>query len=463
MEYAPPEMNPERLRDHWDALGRRDPLWAVLSVRGRESGGWDVDEFLRTGRDDVSRYLAMLGEGAVRRGRALDFGCGVGRLTQALAVEFESCDGVDIAPSMIELARELNQHGERCRYHLNTHADLALFPSETFDFVLCVLVLQHMEPRYALRYMRELLRVLRPDGAAVIQLPSEPRRRVPKPLPPEALRPDYSVRAAPERLERGQGTRVELTVRNASPVAWPADLRLGNHWRASDGTQLVADDGRVELGRELAPGEAAELSLPMTAPGVPGPWMLEIDLVQEHVAWFEARGAEPLRIEVADAGGGTAIAAPAPSGEAADDHDPWMPMHAIPRDEFVAFVEACGGTVERAIEDADSEYTIFHYVIRRGEPRPARASLRRAVDAVAELPDRPDMLPPLVSRRRGRARAAELAVKRAIARATRWFTIEQVEHDRATARALMEMQAVIAAHEAEIERLRAELAERDDG
>ena len=34
----------------------------------------------------------------VRPGRALDFGCGVGRLTQALAGKFSECDGVDIAP-----------------------------------------------------------------------------------------------------------------------------------------------------------------------------------------------------------------------------------------------------------------------------------------------------------------------------------------------------------------------------
>lgn len=34
--------------------------------------------------------------------RALDFGCGAGRLTQALAGYFEEVCGIDIAPSMIE-------------------------------------------------------------------------------------------------------------------------------------------------------------------------------------------------------------------------------------------------------------------------------------------------------------------------------------------------------------------------
>ncbi len=48
--------------------------------------------------------------------RALDFGCGVGRLTQALARHFNIVDGVDIAPSMIELANQFNRSGGRCRY-----------------------------------------------------------------------------------------------------------------------------------------------------------------------------------------------------------------------------------------------------------------------------------------------------------------------------------------------------------
>ena len=468
IEYAAPRMDIELLREHWDALGRSDPLWAVLTDRGRERGGWDVDEFLRSGAEQVDERMRTLDDLGVRvpRGRALDFGCGVGRLTQALAERFESCDGVDVAPSMIELARRINRHGDRCRYHLNATVDLALFPPETFDFVLSLLVLQHLEPRHALRYVREFVRLLRPDGVALFQLPAERRRTAPRPLPAEALRARIEVADPPSALARGAVAMLEATVRNDSPVAWPAaaSLRLGNHWRSGDGRLLVTDDGRAELGRGLEPGESVEVALSVTAPRVPGPWTLELDLVQEHVAWFEARGAEPLRIVVADSGGDGPAAEPA-AAEAgpAETLDPWIPMHVVPRDEVVAFVESCGGSVEHVFPDRDAgdEYVSFHYVVRRAGHEGARASLRRAADAVSELPDRPDMLPPITSRRR-RARRGELAVRRAVARATRWFTIAQVEHDRAATRALMEMQAVIAAHEAELKELRAELARRSE-
>ena len=53
------------------------------------------------------RQLEDLGV-TVSRGRALDFGCGAGRLTRALAARFESVVGVDVADAMLDKARALN-------------------------------------------------------------------------------------------------------------------------------------------------------------------------------------------------------------------------------------------------------------------------------------------------------------------------------------------------------------------
>ena len=58
---------------------------------------------------------------------------------------------------MIAAAERLNRRGERVSYHVNPSADLALFEGETFDFVLSYIVLQHMEPRYAKRYIAEFV------------------------------------------------------------------------------------------------------------------------------------------------------------------------------------------------------------------------------------------------------------------------------------------------------------------
>src|SRR3954452_19514152 len=104
------EMSLDSLQEHWNALGAQDPLWAILSDPSKRAGLWRLEDFLETGRSwiaEVVRYLDEICPSA-GRDRALDFGCGVGRLTQALAEHFSRCDGIDIAPSMIRQAEELN-------------------------------------------------------------------------------------------------------------------------------------------------------------------------------------------------------------------------------------------------------------------------------------------------------------------------------------------------------------------
>ena len=169
-------MNLNELQRNWDALGRADPVWANQFVPTKKGNRWDLAEFFRSGEREVAELESWLERQgvALRHRRALDFGCGVGRLTQALASRFEAVDGVDIAPSMIEQAERHNRHGRRCRYHLSAAADLAIFGDSTFDLVCSLFVLQHVRPDYARGYLREFLRILRPGGVLVVGVPSHP-------------------------------------------------------------------------------------------------------------------------------------------------------------------------------------------------------------------------------------------------------------------------------------------------
>ena len=162
------------LRRHWDEFGRSDPLWAVLTAPDKKGNRWSVDEFLQTGRDEIAAlisYLAARGL-APRRHRALDFGCGAGRLTHALADHFDQVIGVDIAPSMIGVARRLHAHRSGIDFRLNTSTRLESIESESIDLVYTLLVLQHIPPRYVRQYLAEFVRVLSPGGVLVFQLPS---------------------------------------------------------------------------------------------------------------------------------------------------------------------------------------------------------------------------------------------------------------------------------------------------
>jgi len=161
------------LRDvqrNWDAMGRRNPLSAILTTRLN----WDVGEFFETGRREVEGLLRDIAEldTGLDMGRALDFGCGVGRLTQSLADHYEEVYGVDIAPSMIEKAGKLNRHGRRCRYVVNGEDNLRVFPDGFFDLIYSNITLQHVKPVHALNYIREFLRTLSRRGITVFHIPS---------------------------------------------------------------------------------------------------------------------------------------------------------------------------------------------------------------------------------------------------------------------------------------------------
>lgn len=164
----------EQKRD-WEELGEMDPLWAVLSDPRRQYRHWDVEQFFSTGEHDVVTILEVAEQLGVprNRDRALDFGCAVGRLTRALAPRFKECWGVDISDQMVRRARELNKGVPKCQFVVNAEPHLRRFPQNHFDFVLSILVLQHLPgEREILSTISELIRVLRPEGLLVFQLPS---------------------------------------------------------------------------------------------------------------------------------------------------------------------------------------------------------------------------------------------------------------------------------------------------
>nr|WP_246421888.1 class I SAM-dependent methyltransferase [Nocardiopsis mwathae] len=159
-------------------MGSAEPLWAVCVDPAKRNGGWDDDEFLASGAAEIDGALRRLGELGIRPdgGRALDFGCGAGRLSNALAQHFTSVVGVDISEPMLAEARRLDRSGGRIEFRRNDTTDLRAFGDAEFDLLYTDLVLQHLPPELAVGYLREFARVVRPGGAMVIGVPARERR-----------------------------------------------------------------------------------------------------------------------------------------------------------------------------------------------------------------------------------------------------------------------------------------------
>jgi len=196
------------LRRTWNHLARHDPLWAVLTAPEKSGQRWQLDEFFATGVAEIEAKLGAIKKGypSLRTGQALDFGCGVGRLSQALAGHFEKVVGVDIADDMLALARQYNRQGERVQYLHNARSDLRRLEAGRFDLVCSLITLQHLKTEYARAYIAEFVRVCAPGGIILFQLPEHS--------------PDVGP---PERLER-------LRFSWWPPTLWMRLKRISLQW-----------------------------------------------------------------------------------------------------------------------------------------------------------------------------------------------------------------------------------------
>lgn len=168
----------QELQRNWEGFAQADPLWAICTDPDRRSKKWSRDEFFATGKTEVEVVFSCVAEAGVKidlHSPALDFGCGVGRLTQALAAYFPECWGVDISPTMIALAREFSEGLPQCRFLLNESDRLDTLLDNHFGFVYSSIVLQHIERPFSCKYIAELVRVLKPGGVLVFQIPDSQR------------------------------------------------------------------------------------------------------------------------------------------------------------------------------------------------------------------------------------------------------------------------------------------------
>ena len=154
-----------RMRDDWNERARSDAKYYVAFGRRNQ----DEDEFFATGRDLAltlaQQFVRLPPRPAPRCRRALDIGCGLGRLMRPLSSQVGEIHGVDVSDEMVRGARERLSGIPNAHVHRSGGADLEGFADESFDLVYSFAVFQHIPSREMIfRYMREACRVLAPGG-----------------------------------------------------------------------------------------------------------------------------------------------------------------------------------------------------------------------------------------------------------------------------------------------------------
>jgi SAM-dependent methyltransferase len=160
----------------WTDLASKHPYWTVLAeprYRADKIGPEDVRAFFETGDREVSHTLSTIRETlapSFQPKSAIDFGCGVGRLTIPIARASQHVVGVDLSEPMLrEIARNCEERGltnvELVRSEDFLNADDQRF---SFDFVHSYIVLQHIPPRKGMQITDCLLRRLVPGGVGAL-------------------------------------------------------------------------------------------------------------------------------------------------------------------------------------------------------------------------------------------------------------------------------------------------------
>lgn len=165
-----------RLQRDWNDLARLDAMWSILSNRKTKYGRWSKENFMQTGSLEVNHLLSKIKElGFPKKHRlALDFGCGIGRVSRYLAQHFELVVGVDISFVMLEKARNINKGQSNLAFVQTGDPALSCFPPASFDLIYCSRVLQHMPSKeLASQYLSSLARLLATEGLLYVQMPAK--------------------------------------------------------------------------------------------------------------------------------------------------------------------------------------------------------------------------------------------------------------------------------------------------
>jgi ubiquinone/menaquinone biosynthesis C-methylase UbiE len=157
-------------RRFWETKARENPYWYVSS-----HGPYDrrnLEEFWRSGFKIWDDLKSATGYRPRPDHTVVEIGCGVGRLTRAIAPQVGRVLALDIAEEMLTVAR--TGAPPNATFHRSDGRTLPV-PGGSADLVVAYCVFQHLPTVGILgQYLAEMVRVARPHALVVFTL-SPPR------------------------------------------------------------------------------------------------------------------------------------------------------------------------------------------------------------------------------------------------------------------------------------------------
>lgn len=160
----------DAMREDWNLRARENAPFYVCTTSAASEA-----EFAASGERDLAEKV-LDGLAVEKSWRALEIGCGVGRLLKPLSRHVAAAVGVDLSEEMLRRAHEYLAECANVELH-RTDGSLGFLPAQSFDFVFSHIVFQHLPRKsYAERYFRETRRVLKPGGIFRVQVDGRARQ-----------------------------------------------------------------------------------------------------------------------------------------------------------------------------------------------------------------------------------------------------------------------------------------------
>lgn len=160
----------------WEKWGKTDPYFGILSsekFRKNKLDGSLKEEFFASGHAHVEKVFRLINDNfkdEFKPRRALDFGCGVGRLTLPLAERAEHAVGIDVSQSMLaEASSNALSAGYNNIDFILSDDGLTKVRGE-FDLIHSYIVLQHIPWSRGRIILQELADRVAPNGYLVVHL-----------------------------------------------------------------------------------------------------------------------------------------------------------------------------------------------------------------------------------------------------------------------------------------------------
>lgn len=210
----------EDMKEYWDSCAQDN------AMRHIATDDWQSEEvFHKCGERDLTNLLSNLDEEILtgNNKRALEIGCGIGRLLKPFAMRYPELElfGVDVSEEMVSKGRQRLNEFENIKLFRTGGKDLCMFDDNSFHFIYSYVVFQHIPRKFVHNYFKEVARIIDKDGCFVFQMPMLEEDKKPQEPPDSDFRTVryYSLEEV-HMLCRSKGLDVVKTSRCGKGSLW---------------------------------------------------------------------------------------------------------------------------------------------------------------------------------------------------------------------------------------------------